>query len=517
MIHEVIAAPRPGVVEDHLFRKLAQRRLVRQPGPLGESDDDVGADLQMATVGVDLVARVNLGDRRLAGRGITKGQQLLADLLDERVALRRLHAAVGIAAPQVDVQAVQADPVGLGARPVDVAEVGDPGSTARVVQHDVAVVEQPGVQVEGTPPRGETVIRHHHQRRVLGHPVERGPDHLVDLEVPVDDGIGEWRIGDRVVSRVLRIHRPPHHVRHLVEVAEVVEEQSVLEAVEDPVVLTADLAGGDRRLGHEVGVVENAVVEGVGLLGQSLGVEAAADSGELRREVVGRRDRHGRAHGVEVDRRDVELELGVGFLEVEAAHAADRHQVGDQLERHFGPVAPLPLPQDNLLAADLDLGDRALRIDINGELGLELLRLDHERVGRAGDHGFDDAIADLDAVEQIHLLGDPLRLGRVEGIGPGRAQDVGRSHAAELVARRSGRGEVGRHPDDRGRHAACLEHLPERRSPAQELHAPGRERDAPFADVDRPFGLVRLGGREIGDHVVEVAVQEVVDSVAARI
>ena len=140
------------------------------------------------------------------------------------------------------------------------------------------------------------------KRGVGRYALERRTDELVDLEVAVDDGVGEGCVGHRVVGRVLRVHRPPHHVRHLVEVAEVIEQKAALEVVEHVVELLADLPVGDRGLRHEGGVVEHAVGERVGVFRHALGVEAPGRLGELGGVARRRGNRHGRRQRIEVER-----------------------------------------------------------------------------------------------------------------------------------------------------------------------------------------------------------------------
>jgi len=57
------------------------------------------------------------------------------------------------------------------------------------------------------------------------------------------------------------------------------------------------------------------------IFGETLGVKITHLSNELLRIAAGCRDRHGRTSGVNVNGRDVELQVWLGALEIKAADA----------------------------------------------------------------------------------------------------------------------------------------------------------------------------------------------------
>ena len=77
---------------------------------------------------------------------------------------------------------------------------------------------------------------------------ERSTDDRVHLNVQILDDGAVLRIDLRVVGGMLRIHGAPHHVGHLVDVAEVIEQEAVREPVQDIAVLPLGFIGGDACL-----------------------------------------------------------------------------------------------------------------------------------------------------------------------------------------------------------------------------------------------------------------------------
>ena len=77
-------------------------------------------------------------------------------------------------------------------------------------------------------------------------------------------------------------------------------------------------------------VVEDAVVEGLGVAGQALGPERADVAGDLGAEALRVGHRGGLVLGVDVDRRGVELEVGAHLLDEEAHDAGTDPIIGSR-------------------------------------------------------------------------------------------------------------------------------------------------------------------------------------------
>jgi hypothetical protein len=146
------------------------------------------------------------------------------------------------------------------------------------------------------------------------------------------------------VLRVGGVHVAPQHVGVLVGGGDVEVEQAGVEA--RPLVLEQLHPLGEDQLGlaHVLLVVEHVVVERLGVGRQPLGPEGPDVAHDLGAEVGGVGDRPGLVGGVDVDRRDVQLEVRPYLLDQEsddAGHLADHRQ---QVERHLDPrrvLAPL--------------------------------------------------------------------------------------------------------------------------------------------------------------------------------
>ena len=67
--------------------------------------------------------------------------------------------------PAVEVEAAEPERIGARAAPVDALEIFA-ARTAPVLQREIAVLQQPRVQIDAAPEGAEAVIGEHEQRRV---------------------------------------------------------------------------------------------------------------------------------------------------------------------------------------------------------------------------------------------------------------------------------------------------------------------------------------------------------------
>ena len=327
-------------------------------------------------------------------------------------------------------------------------------------------------------------------------------------------------VGGRIVGGMLGVARPPADVADLIHVAEVVEQEAALlfeVAVEHVAVLLGNLVARDLRLGQELLRREDALRQGLRVLGHPLGVEAVHRLGQLGREVGRRRDGRRGRHRIVIDRAHVELELRLECPQVHSADAAQmlgRHHL--ELDRQ--PVAPLSDPEHDLLVAELDLRALRVRIEVNGERRRQLHGFPQQRVVRSEQLGLDDVVVDVE-FDDVAAADVPVReqLRRVEGERAVRTLDVARAHAREFAARRAGDGEVRRHADDGRAHAVLFQHFPERRAVPELLVVPAGERKLPGPHLQEAAAGGRRGGRRVRDHRLRVPVQEVEDAVPARV
>ena len=169
------------------------------------------------------------------------------------------------------------------------------------------------------------------------------------------------------MHRMGLVHVAPQHVRVLVGAGDVEEEQALAKAI--PFVLEKAYAVLENQLGllDIALVVKDAVVEGLGVRRQPLGPERSDRAGNLTADFLGMGDRHCLRCRVDVDGSDIQLQVRVRLLEVEAADARDTHQARSHSEPHLRPAAVLALLEQVLLALDRDQHGSVDRIDIYGE------------------------------------------------------------------------------------------------------------------------------------------------------
>ena len=187
---------------------------------------------------------------------------------------------------------------------------------------------------------------------------------------------------------------------------------------------------GVARLLEELVHLEDALGERLGVLGHPLRVEAAAGLRQLGGVGGRRRDRRVGRHRVVVDRRDVDLELGLDRLEVEAADGVER-LARDHRELDRDPVAPLADLQHELgRVLDLELGGLDLGLDVDLEVDGQPLLLLEQRVVGAVELLLGHAVVDVPLVDVAagQALGGVEELRGVER-EEARAVEIGRAHA----------------------------------------------------------------------------------------
>ena len=84
---------------------------------------------------------------------------------------------------------------------------------------------------------------------------------------------------------------------------------------------------------------------------------------QLLRPVIRSRNGHQRIFGVDLHGRDVELEVGPHFLEIEAGCGAHRDKVRNRFKIKSNPVAPLPLLENEFLILNHQHYQRLFGVD----------------------------------------------------------------------------------------------------------------------------------------------------------
>jgi FAD/FMN-containing dehydrogenase len=201
---------------------------------------------------------------RLARLRVGQGLELGGDLVDEVVLVRAgRDDALSFAAGLVDVEAVEPDPVGPGPGPVRVVEQGRLLLVPGPLEPVVAVVEEPGVEVEAAPEGVEAVVRHDKDDGVLVRFLEGQVEGPVHLTVGLGDDVPEAGGELGVVGRVPGVGQPPEHVLALVGAREVVKKQPGVETARARTRTSARALFVDHLIEfEEFLLIEEIVVEG---------------------------------------------------------------------------------------------------------------------------------------------------------------------------------------------------------------------------------------------------------------
>ena len=208
--------------------------------------------------------------------------------------------------------------------PANPVAAGLPRSRRVLLEGEVAVVAEPGVEVDPPPEGAEAVVGDHQEGGLAVVDALHDPAHQV-VHVPVHRRQDVREVGQAaaLVGGMPRVQGAEEHVLHPVGPVEDADQQALAGAVqaveEHPLALLVEGA----RLLQEGLLVEDPGVEGLRVLGEAEGAvlaEAAAQVGGVRGRVG-----QGQAGpvGIDLDRREVELQrLGRGQQEAaDAAHA----------------------------------------------------------------------------------------------------------------------------------------------------------------------------------------------------
>ena len=236
---------------------------------------------------------------------------------------------------------------------------------------------------------------------------------------------------------MLRIETAPEHVAHAIGLHEDCDHQLAIFLPEGVEQHRLVLAQGRCHHFEEGFITDPLLVEGPGLLGHPDGVIKADSPCKLGSVVRGRRDRHRRGARIELDRRDVELQLREGLDQIESHQPAHAHDPREgELRRQ--PVAPARGGKLYLVLAERD--PRPIAADL----------LDRER-DREGDRFLVEGMLwplqrRIDPASGGLYRHDPAAgalclgaLGGVEGKGALGAQQIGHAHAGEHRSDRIGR------------------------------------------------------------------------------
>ncbi len=406
------------------------------------------------------------------------------------------------AADLVHIKPVHAEAVSFGARPVRVDEHFGIAGAGGIQGFEETVLPQPGIEIEPAPETVEAVIGEYDQGVAGGHGFQCIADEVVHLAVEIfDDAAVLFGFGFHA-SRVLGIAVAPEHVLDQVGGAEIEKETAAVEVVEGLPVLADAFTGGELGLLEELGFVEGAVAQRLGVLRNSRSVKPSMAAGESFGQIAGVRDGIDRRQGIDVDGAHVKFELGMDRLHEKPDHARHGRRCPRGGKRggagnaggdfYRDPIAPFALVEEDAAAGEAHLGDRIARVadglefDVHGIDLAEFAGL-AKKIGRAlefrgaavSEHG------EIDEASAADLVSLERGVGSQHGELAVTAEHVGRAHAAdapEAAAARGCRGRVIRgEVINIGVDSPGDEIIPESGAPPQELGVACGQGDLPVS------------------------------------
>ena len=225
---------------------------------------------------------------------------------------------------------------------------------AAFVKDEVAVVEQPAVEVDPAAERAESVVGDDHQHRVVAVALrDRLADEVVHAAVEVADDVAAVEDALFGPGGVAIVDVAPEGVLETVGAVEDADDQPARDLVDRVEEHRLALAVGVEALLDELVVVDDVLVQRPGVLGEAERREGPLFLRQVLREDGRISDRHRGLLGVDVDGRDVEAEFGLGVQEQELADPVHLDPRRDP-EADANPVGVLPLLQFICRAVDLD-------------------------------------------------------------------------------------------------------------------------------------------------------------------
>ena len=167
----------------------------------------------------------------------------------------------------------------------------------------------------------------------------------------------------RLVARVIGSPSTPKHVADLIEAVDVEKEHAGRKTSKFVAQLATAFFEGQGVLAQEFSVVKNTRFESFGIVGHALGIVRAKGLVQFFGSLWRGGNGHGRIAGVDIDRRQVELQRRGCGPQVKAGNALQAFQaVGLAPVVYGNPRAPLAGLDDQALLAENNFGGLVLPI-----------------------------------------------------------------------------------------------------------------------------------------------------------
>ena len=229
--------------------------------------------------------------------------------------------------------------------------------------------------------------------------------------------------------------------------------------IEEPQLFSQD----DPRLLQVFSVVQDPGGKRFSVFGDPLSVKEADLLPQVVSVACGCRKRERRLGRIDVNWRNIKLEIRTDLLQVDPANAGDALQPRNKGELQLDPITPIPLVKHYLLVLDHDFRHRLGRIEPNRKVDECQRGAFPERIGRAEQLGGNSIVLRLHRVDATAASLACLlqRVAGVEGENSVGALHVGRAHACQGSFPRFDRREIHRHMNHRGGNFMFVKDLPE--------------------------------------------------------
>ena len=218
-------------------------------------------------------------------------------------------------------------------------------------QREIAVLMQPGIQIDAASERLEAVVGDDHQQGLVVDLLHDAADQFVHARVEILNHLRTLIARHIARGRMIVVEVAPEHVLHAVGGVEDAGAQALLRFLERVEQHALAIVVIGVALREEGVVVENMFVQGPGVFGEAerrVGPEEFRQINGIR---DGMRDGQIGLAGIDVHRRHVDFDFGRKFLEIEAADAV-RAEAHAGLELHGNPLGVFADLQREFLAVD---------------------------------------------------------------------------------------------------------------------------------------------------------------------
>src|ERR1035441_3190930 len=251
-----VAAPGLEIVGEDRRRDFADGGIPTGAVAVGIADDEIGRGVEIGAR-VERFARPGLADGNTSAGFIAEAAESGRDFaLQGGSWSAGLDSALGLAAFLINIDAGEAESVGAGARPIDFLEIFSLAGSAGL-KSEIAVLEQPGVEVDTAFETGETMI---------------AEDEQDGLVVDVREGLADESIGahveifDRTAVGTAAIFLGEEHVLHPIGGIEDAGHHSAARAIERAQELGLAFFVDEVGLFEKGGVIDGVFVESPGVL-----------------------------------------------------------------------------------------------------------------------------------------------------------------------------------------------------------------------------------------------------------